>query len=119
MQVTEVIVDAYGCSANLSDADALEKAARAAVQSVGARVATSSCHKFQPHGITLCLILQESHFVISTWPEHGLAIVNIFLCNPSMDAKKVWEAMAIHLKPTRHTLHQVAHAIQSAKKAAA
>ncbi len=109
--VNELIVDAYGCAANLSDATLLEKAARAAVESVGARVAQSSCHRFQPHGITLCLILQESHFVLSTWPEHGLAIMNVFLCNETMDARKVWEKMAEVLKPTHHLAHTVRHQV--------
>ncbi len=109
--VSELIVDAYGCRANLSDAKTLERAARAAVESVGARVAKSSCHKFQPHGITLCLILQESHFVLSTWPEYGLAIMNVFLCNEKMDARKVWEKMAEVLQPTHHVAHSVQHQV--------
>ncbi len=116
--VQELIVDAYGCSADLSDAKKLEKASREAVLSVGASIATSTCHAFQPHGLTLCLILKESHFILSTWPEHGLAIMNIFLCNPEMDAKKVWKKLQAVLKPTRFTMHHVDHLIASDKKAA-
>ena len=116
--IQELIVDAYGCEANLSDARALEKAARAAVAASGAKVVKSSFHEFQPHGVTLCLILQESHFVLSTWPEYKLAIVNIFLCNQKMDPKTVWKEMARTLKPTHETFHTVSHQVDTGKKAA-
>jgi len=117
MTVTELIVDAYGCSANLSDADALLKAAREAVRSVGATIAEESCHRFQPHGLTLCLILKESHLIVSTWPEHNMAIVNVFLCNPEMSTHKVWEGLSKLLKPTRTTFHSVEHKIGKPAKA--
>lgn len=112
--ISELIVDAYGCEADLSDAKGIEAAARDAVEKVGATVATSICYPFQPHGLTLCLILMESHFVISTWPEHKLAIVNIFLCNGSMNARDTWDAMAMFLKPTRTVFHEVPHRVAAA-----
>lgn len=111
MTVTELIVDAYGCTADLSDADKLMAAAREAAKVVGATIAEEACHRFQPHGMTLCLILKESHLIVSTWPEHGLAIVNIFLCNPEMDTHKAWEVMSKLLKPARTTFHSVDHKI--------
>lgn len=114
--VKELIVDAYGCTENLSDADALEIHARRAAESVGATVAEVACHRFQPHGLTLCLILKESHLVVSTWPEHGLAIVNIFLCNSSMDAHDCWAVLREYLKPSQETLHWVGHRIAPALK---
>lgn len=117
MTVTELIVDAYGCTANLSDADTLLKTAREAATSVGATIAEESCHKFQPHGLTLCLILKESHLIVSTWPEHQMAIVNVFLCNPQMSTHKVWEVLSRFLKPTRTTFHSVEHKIGKPAKA--
>lgn len=109
--VKEFIVDAYGCTENLSDAKGLERFARMAVESVGASVAEVACHRFQPHGLTLCLILKESHCIISTWPEHKLAIVNIFLCNSEMDATKCWSVLKSFLKPSSEVIHWVSHQI--------
>jgi S-adenosylmethionine decarboxylase len=117
MTVTELIVDAYGCTADLSDSDLLMKTAREAALSVGATIAEESMHKFQPHGLTLCLILKESHLIVSTWPEHGLAIVNVFLCNPQMSTHKVWEVLSKLLKPARTTFHSVDHKIGKPAKA--
>lgn len=114
--VTELIVDAYGCQADLSDLKQLEKAARASVEAVGASIAASTHYAFQPHGLTLCLVLKESHFIISTWPEHKLAIVNIFLCNPGMDAQKCWEIFSQAVQPENVVFHRVCHEIEPSKK---
>ncbi len=116
--VKELIVDAYGCEANLSDIKLLEKTCREAVTSVGATVAEVSYHLFQPHGITLSLILKESHCVMSTWPEHKLAIVNFFLCNDSMDAHDCWNVLEKVLRPSQVRFHTVEHRISAALKAA-
>lgn len=40
---------------------------------------------FQPHGATCVLILAESHIVVSTWPEFGLAHVDVFTCRADSD----------------------------------
>lgn len=111
-------MDAFGCAADLSDAARLEAVARAAAKSVGATVADSVSYRFQPHGMTLCLVLMESHLVISTWPEHGQAIVNIFLCNEDMDAKACWSVLEKVLQPQKVVFHTVTHRIGSAAKAA-
>lgn len=109
--IRELIVDAYGCKTDLSDVRAIEKAARKAVEGEGATVVEVSYHEFQPHGLTLCLILKESHFIISTWPEFQMAIVNIFLCNSGMDAGRVWKNFSISLKPTQYKSHEVLHEV--------
>jgi S-adenosylmethionine decarboxylase len=38
-------------------------------------------HKFQPQGVTICLLLATSHATIHTWPEHGKCAIDIFTCN--------------------------------------
>ncbi len=119
--IHELIVDAYGCRGDLHHLESLERAARDAVEAVGATVASSSHFRFQPHGLTLCLILKESHLIVSTWPEHKLVIVNVFLCNPKMDANQVWKALETYLQPKSSILHNVSHQISEStpkKKAA-
>ncbi len=109
--IRELIVDAYGCELELSETKRLEKAAREALEAEGATVVKSSHYKFQPHGLTLCLILKESHFIISTWPEYKMAIVNIFLCNDEMDTKRVWKAFSESLLPSQVRFHEVTHEV--------
>jgi S-adenosylmethionine decarboxylase len=118
--ITELIVDAYDCGCDLNDVEALKRHAIRAAESVGAKVAEVAFHRFQPHGVTVSLILMESHLVLSTWPEHRLAIVNIFLCNPSMSTDLCWQTLAEFLKPASTTVHHVPHKLtQKAKPAKA
>jgi len=112
--IHELVVDAYDCAGDLNDPKALIAAAKSAVTKVGARIAGETYHQFQPHGLTACLILQESHFIVSTWPEYRFAVVNIFLCNEAMDAKKVWEDFSKLLKPGNSVFHQVRHQVPTA-----
>ncbi len=117
--VTELVVDAYGCGADLHDMKRLRKASEDAVRSVGAHIAHAEAHAFVPHGLTLCLILQESHLVLSTWPEHRLVIANFFLCNDKMDPKRVWAALEKFLKPERVVFHEIPHVIAAVPPAKA
>lgn len=45
-------------------------------------------HAFIPHGLTVALILKESHLVLSTWPEHRYAALSLQLCSetPGLEA---------------------------------
>ncbi len=45
-------------------------------------------HAFIPHGLTVALILKESHLVLSTWPEHRYAALSLQLCSetPALEA---------------------------------
>ena len=111
--IRELIVDAYGCALDLSEPKRIEKAAREALEKEGATIVRTTHYDFQPHGLTLCFILKESHFVISTWPEHKMAIINIFLCNENMDTKKVWTQFSKALSPTHVQFHEVVHHVGS------
>jgi S-adenosylmethionine decarboxylase len=93
-------VELYGCTGPLDDAERLGEIARHAVEAVGATVLTQAQATYQPHGVTVALILAESHLVIATWPEHGYAMVDLMLCNPSMNPEVVAAAIIEELRPT-------------------
>ncbi len=105
----EWVVDAYGCTGDLNDLGMLERIARDGLEKIGAHVVAKAENRFSPHGISLCLILKESHFIISTWPEYRMLIVNIFLCNPKMNPSDIWEPFARELSPSKVTIHKVPH----------
>ncbi len=91
----------YGCRASLDDADLLEEALLAGAAAVGATVVNTARAIYQPHGVTVCLLLAESHIIIATWPEHGYANINLMLCNNDMDPKQVGAAIAERLQPAQ------------------
>ncbi len=111
MRIRQLLVEARGCEADLDDAEALQALLRAAAARVGASEHAASTARFVPHGVTAVLILAESHMLLSTWPEHGLALIDILLCNDGMEPKDAWRAIAEGLKPTDETLQEVVRTV--------
>lgn len=62
---------------------------------------SSHYHQFQPHGATGVVLLAESHLSIHTWPEHGLASVDVFTCGDPAKAYRAMEYIIQSLSPTR------------------
>ena len=79
---THVVADLLGVDAALlRDAGRLEALMRAAADAARARVLGAHLHRFGGEGgVTGVLLLAESHLSIHTWPEHGLAAVDAFMC---------------------------------------
>ncbi|NEX61871.1 adenosylmethionine decarboxylase [Noviherbaspirillum galbum] len=65
----------------LGDPVAIENALLRAAHAAGATPLFSRFHHFGPgQGVTGVLLLQESHISIHTWPEHGFAALDAFMC---------------------------------------
>lgn len=86
-----LLLDLYGVAPSLlRDAVALEAALRAAADALGATILHAHLHRFdslrtglpagEQGGVTGVLLLAESHLSIHTWPEHGFAAVDAFMC---------------------------------------
>lgn len=78
----QMIVDMYGCPADLLNSTAVVKqAARDAVQQIGAEIVEECVHAFSPIGISYIAVITTSHFSIHTWPEYGYAAIDVFSCS--------------------------------------
>ena len=77
-----LLADFYGVKAGLlTDIDSIDQLLREGAQAAGARILHSHFHAFGPGmGVTGVLLLAESHISIHTWPEHGFAAADIFMC---------------------------------------
>ncbi|MCC2971880.1 adenosylmethionine decarboxylase [Massilia sp. IC2-476] len=65
----------------LVDPAAIDTLLRDAALAAGAHILHSHFHAFGPEqGVTGVLLLAESHISIHTWPEHGFAAADIFMC---------------------------------------
>ena len=53
---------------------------RAAAKEARATVVNCSFHQFGPQGVSGVLVLAESHLSVHTWPEHGYAATDIYVC---------------------------------------
>ncbi len=68
-------------AARLASCAEIEHLLRAAAEAAGAHVLHSHFHGFGPgQGVTGVALLSESHISIHTWPEHGYAAADIFMC---------------------------------------
>lgn len=95
-----VLADLRGIEAPLlTDANALRAVLIQAAEYAGAHVLGAHFHHFgEQAGVTGVVMLSESHISIHTWPEHGFAALDIFMCGA---AKPEWALQHVReaLKP--------------------
>lgn len=65
---------------DLDDSEVAAAALREAVAAGGAHLVDLKVHEFSPQGLSAIAVIAESHLAVHTWPEHGLATVDIFTC---------------------------------------
>ena len=96
-----LIADLHGC-AGLDDAVRVERALRAAVVAAGATLIDLRLHHFGPgQGVTGMAMLAESHISVHTWPEHGYAALDFFLCGARHDLDGALAAVVAELSAER------------------
>ncbi|MGQ0718595.1 MAG: adenosylmethionine decarboxylase [Pseudonocardiales bacterium] len=83
--MTCVVYDLIDCVTPNPEPQELLDAMRLAVSRLGATVLGELSVQFHPHGITCVLVLAESHLIVSTWPEHKLAHIDLFTCRADTD----------------------------------
>lgn len=71
-----------------------------ACRRAGATVLGVHVHQFEPEGVTGVVLLAESHASVHTWPERGLATLDVFTCG-AMDAGVVLALVRDALGATR------------------
>lgn len=92
-----LLADLHGCR-GLDDVALVEAALRAGAEAAGATVLDIRLHGFGPgQGVTGVALLAESHISIHSWPEHGYAAIDIFLCGRRHDLGAALSAIAERL----------------------
>lgn len=76
-----IIVELWSCNTDfLEDGEYIEKCLRSIAAVIDVTPITYTHHNYDPQGYTGILIIEESHIVIHTWPEHRYATVDVFTC---------------------------------------
>ena len=99
---SHLLVELFGCNVEAlklkeTVAAAMDEAARKS----DANVVAESFHEFKPYGVSGAVIIQESHYTIHTWPEHGYAAVDLFYCGGTISVHKAVEVLQERFEPTR------------------
>lgn len=102
--MSELDYIAYGrhVLADVSDADAdtlndvllLEEALISAAVAEGVTVLGTLKHSFSPSGVTILLLLAESHVSLHTYPELGKAFFDAFTCGENFHPINIFQTFA-------------------------
>jgi len=98
---SHLLVELYGCDPKTLEQELLVREAMVeAARQSDASVVTDSFHEFKPFGVSGAVIIQESHFTIHTWPEHGYAAVDLFYCS-TIAVDRAVQTLQRYFKPKR------------------
>jgi len=93
-----LVLDLFDCSSVLlDDQSRLERLLTDAAHLAGFDVLDHTAHRFARQGITLILILAQSHAALHTWPEACFAAVDFYICGPSEPARHALLTVQEHL----------------------
>ena len=77
---SHLLIELFGCNGRTLEKDDTVGDAMVAAAAVSEATIVAECFKeFKPYGVSGAVIIQESHYTIHTWPEHGYAAVDLFL----------------------------------------
>ncbi|WP_326595678.1 S-adenosylmethionine decarboxylase family protein [Streptomyces sp. NBC_01803] len=101
-----VAYDLLACAQPDPDPAALIATLHEASELLGTDVRGELAVPFQPHGSTCVLVLSESHLIVSTWPEHRLAHVDLITCRadtpPDQALKPILRLLAPQVVKSHH-----------------
>jgi spermidine synthase len=81
-------------AAVLVDVAGVRAALHSALSAAGADVRQVVSEQFAPQGATAVAVLAESHASVHTWPEHGMAFVDVFTCGGDADPVQAVKLLA-------------------------
>ncbi len=111
---SHLLIELFGCEQKLleqevSVATTMIQAARESE----ATIVEESFHEFKPYGVSGAVIIQESHYTIHTWPEHGYAAVDLFYCGGTVKVHRAVETLRQRFRPQRIKFLIVRRGIES------
>lgn len=104
-----IILDFHDCNPQiLSDCNVMKTVMGEAARKANCTIVGEFYHEFEPHGISGCTIISESHFTIHAWPEHGYAAVDMFYCGDNVDIAAAETYLSERFESTRVERHELA-----------
>ena len=111
---SHLLIEMFGCDrGSLEKKESVGQAMMDAAKASEATVVTESFHEFMPYGVSGAVIIQESHYTIHTWPEHGYAAVDLFYCGGTIHVDRAIDVLREQFKPGRIKFLVVRRGIES------
>jgi len=96
---THIIADFWGCGSVLGDDKALSDHMERAVFEASATLLHIVSKEFQPQGVSILVILAESHMSLHTYPERSYAALDVFTCGVNASPSKAIDYLKNVLSP--------------------
>ncbi len=97
-----ILVDLYGIKLPvLNDIDEFITLLDPLIRRSGATQHGTLIKKFTPQGITILILLAESHLSVHTYPENNSLFLDIFTCGNNCTPEFIVDSLIEILKPTK------------------
>lgn len=116
LNITQLLVDLYACDADLDDTEFLLGVLEMAADEVDAKIIRRVTQRFSPQGVSVILILAETHLSIHTWPEHGYAAVDVFICGEGRNPYAAWGVIREELGPESFEVKEIVRTVGETRK---
>ena len=111
---SHLLIEMFGCKGELLEKENhVGQAMMDAATDSKATIVADSFHEFKPYGVSGAVIIQESHYTIHTWPEHGYAAVDLFYCGGTVLVHRAVETLRERFQPERIKFLVVRRGVQS------
>ena len=111
---SHLLIEFFDCrKSSLETEFTVGKAMFDAAEISEATVVDQSFHEFKPYGVSGAVIIQESHYTIHTWPEHGYAAIDLFYCGGTVQVQKAVDVLRERFAPERIKFLVVRRGIES------
>lgn len=111
---SHLLIELFDCDKSTLEVETVVgKTMRDAAIVSKATVVDESFHEFKPYGVSGAVIIQESHYTIHTWPEHGYAAVDLFYCGGTVHVHRAVELLRERFKPGRMKFLVVRRGVES------
>ena len=97
-----IIADMYGVSPEiLARVEKMKEIFEGAVNYAKLSKISSDYYQFRPEGASGIILIAESHLSFHTWPEYGLATIDIYTCGDQEQAELAYQYIRERLKPEK------------------
>lgn len=97
----------------LDDLSLLESSMVESAITEGATVLSVQHHRFSPNGVTILVLLAESHVSIHTYPDEGKAFFDVFTCGDRISSEKIFRKFIRCLPNSNHSIKSLVRGTSS------
>jgi len=107
------VIEASDCDSEiLKDVNALKKILLEAARVGKMDVRSTYFYKFSPQGISGIVVVSGSHISIHTWPEHGYAAIDVYICGTESEPEKTIEYILEQIKASYAHITEIERGIK-------